>query len=107
MGKFARYFGARFGDRLVALENLEYGNALYLFEQDWEELTQISRAELIRRRDPAVHRIPHIRGWQSVIRKLVRKGRRLRLGRLRSFRFRVHIVANPCDEAKDWISKSI
>ena len=38
-GKFARYFGARFGNRVVALENLEYGNALYVFEENWEQLT--------------------------------------------------------------------
>jgi hypothetical protein len=72
-GKFARYFGAKFGNRLVALENLEYGNALYAFEEDWEQLTQLSRTDLIRRRDPSVHRIPHLPGWQSAIRKLVRK----------------------------------
>ncbi|API57991.1 hypothetical protein BSL82_00635 [Tardibacter chloracetimidivorans] len=71
-GRFARYFGAKFGDRLIALENLEYGNALYAFEEDWEQLTQPSRTELIRRRDPSVHRIPHVPGWQSAIRKLVR-----------------------------------
>lgn len=70
-GRFARHFGARFGERLVALENLEYGNALYLFEENWEQLTRFSRTELIRRRDASVHRIPHIRGWQSAIRKLV------------------------------------
>jgi len=71
-GKFARYFGAKFGDRLVALEKLEYGNALYLFEENWEQLTQLSRTEFIRRRDPSVHRVPHLPGWQSAIRKLVR-----------------------------------
>ena len=72
-GRFARYFGAKFGDRLIALENLEYGNALYVFEDSWEQLTQLSRTELIRRRDPSVHRIPHLPGWQSALRKLVRK----------------------------------
>ena len=71
-GRFARYFGARFGDRLIALENLEYGNALYVFEENWEQLTQLSRTELIRRRDPSVHRIPHLPGWHSALRKLAR-----------------------------------
>ena len=33
------------------LENLEYGNALYVFEKDWERLSQLSRTELVRRRD--------------------------------------------------------
>ena len=33
-GRFFRYFGAKFGERLVVLENLEYGNALYMFEEN-------------------------------------------------------------------------
>ena len=70
-GKFSRYFGAKFGDRLVALESLEYGNAMYVFEENWEQLSQLSRSELIKRRDERVHRIPHISGWQSVIRKIL------------------------------------
>lgn len=71
-GRFSNYFGARFGKSLVALENLEYGNALYVFEENWEELSKLSRSDLVRRRDPQVHRIPHVSGWQSVIRKLLR-----------------------------------
>ena len=75
-GRFSRYFGARFGEQLVALENLEYGIALYVFEQNWTTLSQFSRTELIKRRDPAVHRVPHIQGWQSMIRKLLRDARK-------------------------------
>ncbi|WP_209346789.1 hypothetical protein [Pontixanthobacter sp. CEM42] len=74
-GKFARYFGARFGDKLLVLENLEYGNAMYLFEENWEELTKLRRTELIKRRDPKVHRLPHLPGWQSAIRELLRASR--------------------------------
>jgi hypothetical protein len=73
IGRFSNYFGVQFGHRLVALENLEYGNALYMFEENWEELSKLSRSELIRRRDPQVHRIPHLPGWQSAIRKLLRR----------------------------------
>lgn len=72
-GKFVRYFGVKFSGRLVALESLEYGNALYVFEENWEQLTQLSRTELIKRRDPSVHRLPHLPGWQSAIRKLVQQ----------------------------------
>jgi hypothetical protein len=72
-GRFSNYFGAKFGQRLVALENLEYGNALYVFDENWEGLSKLSRSELIRRRDPQVHRIPHLPGWQSAIRKLLRR----------------------------------
>ncbi|MDN3644647.1 hypothetical protein QWY75_00345 [Pontixanthobacter aestiaquae] len=74
-GKFIRYFGARFGEKLLVLENLEYGNAMYLFEENWEELTKLSRTELIKRRDPKVHRLPHLPGWQSAIRELLRASR--------------------------------
>lgn len=71
-GNFARYFGAKFGEKLLVLENLDYGNALYVFEENWEELTKLSRTELIKRRDPGVHRLPHLPGWQSAIRQLLR-----------------------------------
>lgn len=70
-GRFARYFGAKFGHRFVVLENLEYGNALYVFTENWEQLTQLSQTELIKRRDPAVQRIPHVPGWRSALRKLI------------------------------------
>lgn len=70
-GKFARYFGAKFGDQLVVLENLEYGNALYVFTENWEQLSQLNRTELIKRRDPAVQRIPHVRGWRGALRRLI------------------------------------
>ena len=73
MGMFSSYFGARFGDRLVALENLEYGNALYAFKNDWQTMSQLSRTELMKRRDPSVIRVTHMKGWQSVIRKLLAK----------------------------------
>ena len=71
-GSFAAYFGAKFGDKLVALESLQYGNALYVFEEDWETLSQLSRTDLMRRRDPSVERIPHVAGWQSALRKKLR-----------------------------------
>ena len=72
-GSFARYFGVQFGADLVALENLEYGNALYVFEADWQRKSQLSRSELIRRRDLGVHRIPHVKGWQTLIRKILER----------------------------------
>lgn len=71
-GKFSSYFGAKFGEQFVALENLEYGNALFLFETEWERLSQLSRTELVKRRHGGVHRVPHIPGWQSIVRKLIR-----------------------------------
>ena len=33
-----RYFGAQFKDDLVVFENLEYGNAIYVMFENWEQL---------------------------------------------------------------------
>lgn len=74
-GRFSSYFGAMFGDKVVALENIEYGNALYVFETDWQRLTQLSRTELVKRRDRGVHRVQHRAGWQRVVRSLLRSAR--------------------------------
>ena len=76
-GRFSNYFGGRFGSERVALENLEFGNALYLLEKDWEELSQLSRTKLVKMREPRVTRVPHVRGWQSIVRKVLRSERRV------------------------------
>lgn len=46
-GGFSRYFGAKFADDLVVLENVEYGNAIYVMFEEWETLSQRSRTELL------------------------------------------------------------
>jgi hypothetical protein len=45
---FRRYFGAQFGEDLVAFENLEYGNALYVMFDKWQSLSQRSRLDLLK-----------------------------------------------------------
>lgn len=42
---FARYFGEKLRDDLVAFENLHYGNALYVMYEDWVTLSHRSRTE--------------------------------------------------------------
>jgi hypothetical protein len=35
------YFGAKFGENIVAFENIDYGNALYILFDNWQEISQI------------------------------------------------------------------
>ena len=46
-GGFRRYFGAKFSDDLVAFENMEYGNAVYVMRSDWESASRRTKQELI------------------------------------------------------------
>jgi hypothetical protein len=62
---FHRYFGARYADDLIAFENLEYGNALYIMFDDWRELSRRSRMELLASRDGRFERIIHRNGWKK------------------------------------------
>jgi hypothetical protein len=73
---FRRYFGARFSSDLIVLENVQYGNAIYVMGADWQELSQLSRTELLRRAEADFTRIPHVSGWQSRLRSEVAKRRR-------------------------------
>ena len=70
---FQRYFGARFADNLVAFENLEYGNAIYVMFDDWEELSKLTRLELLKnRRGAGFERIVHRSGWKDMLEKLIK-----------------------------------
>jgi hypothetical protein len=69
------YFGVKFSDRLIAFENLEYGNAIYLLFEDWQELSRLSRTELLQRPGNLFYRIKHRFGWQTKLAQIV-NGRR-------------------------------
>ncbi len=64
-GEFSRYFGFKFRDNLVALESLEYGNALYLMYEEWEVLSQRSRIELLADAHANYDRVVHTAGWEE------------------------------------------
>ncbi|MCK1315738.1 MULTISPECIES: hypothetical protein [unclassified Bradyrhizobium] len=68
---FLRYFGAQFGDNLVAFENLSYGNALYLMYEDWEELSRRSRIDLLKGPRDGFDRIEHRDGWEQRLETLL------------------------------------
>lgn len=62
---FRRYFGAQFAPDLVAFENLDYGNAIYVMFEDWAELSQKSRTELLAQHPDDIIRIPHTGQWKA------------------------------------------
>lgn len=70
---FRRYVGVKFRDNLVALENLNYGNALYLFYENWEALSQRTRLELLADRDAHFDRVVHTDGWQLRLNSLLQR----------------------------------
>ena len=65
---FQRYVGYLFSDNLVVFENVEYGNALYIMFDDWKELSQKSRIELLASERNFI-RIVHTKRWQWRVRE--------------------------------------
>lgn len=63
LGGFSDYVAYIFDDRgVVVLESVHYGNALYVLGEDWEELSKLTKAQIIRHQ-LAEHRIIHTKGW--------------------------------------------
>lgn len=68
---FLRYFGAKFGDNFVAFENVNYGNALYIMYEEWEEMSRRSRVDLLSGDPDKFDRIIHKDGWKDQLRAMV------------------------------------
>ena len=73
LGGFKRYFGAKFSDRLVVFENMEYGNAIYAMFADWENQSKKTRQELLAsgRQGKDFIRVPHWKGWKGKIKEII------------------------------------
>jgi len=65
-GLNSNYYGALFADDLVVFENLDYGNATYVLYRNWEQLSQLSRTDLLRG-DAEYDRLIHGNSWQNGI----------------------------------------
>jgi hypothetical protein len=81
-GSFGSYFGAIFADDLVVFENLQYGNALYVLYNDWQEVSKRSRLDLLNGTDANYDRFRHDEGWEArfvshMQLQLKRRGKRL------------------------------
>lgn len=66
-----RYFGAKYSENLVVFENLNYGNAIYVLFENWEELTRLSRTEIQRRPSDQYIRIKHTGNWQAKVERII------------------------------------
>jgi len=76
---FRRYFGALLEDDLVVFENIQYGNAIYVMYENWQELSQRSRIDLLSGRlGDRFDRVIHNEGWQTKVKLLVEARRQNR-----------------------------
>ena len=70
-----QYIGYKYKENLVALENFFYGNALYIFRENWQELTMKSRATLLSDYVGDFDRLVHSGKWKDkFIRILIAHG---------------------------------
>ncbi|WP_139194496.1 hypothetical protein [Roseovarius tolerans] len=77
-GGLHAYVGAKFADNLVVFENVRYGNALYVLYDDWEDVSQRSRLELLKGTDERFDRFVHTEGWEERFLELLRTKKRER-----------------------------
>jgi hypothetical protein len=77
-GGFDSYIGAKYADDLVVFENVQYGNALYILYDNWEDISKRSRIDLIQGTDANFDRLPHRIGWEEAFDKILRREKRKR-----------------------------
>jgi hypothetical protein len=76
---FLRYFGAKYSDNLIAFENLNYGNAVYVMYEKWEALSRRSRIDLLKGDMGGFDRVEHRKGWEGKLSALLKsKGAAIR-----------------------------
>jgi len=68
-----RYFGGLIKDDLVVFENIEYGNAIYIMFENWRELSQKTRTELLSGRfGRNFERVMHGKGWKGKVKAVIK-----------------------------------
>ena len=69
---FRRYFGAKIEENLIIFENMEYGNAIYILFDKWEEMSKRSRLELLSGKfGTDFFRVVHKDGWEETVRSYI------------------------------------
>ena len=63
-GMNSHYFGAKFGRNIVVFENIDYGNAVYILSDNWEEISKMSRIDIMKRHEKDYIRIIHKKNWE-------------------------------------------
>jgi hypothetical protein len=70
-----KYFGVKFSDNLVVFENLNYGNAIYVLFENWEELSRMSRTKIQTRPANEYIRIKHTSNWKQSLERIIARKR--------------------------------
>jgi hypothetical protein len=69
-----RYFGGLMHDNLVVFENIQYGNAIYIMFDNWKELSQRTRTELLSGRyGRNFERVMHGSGWKGKVKAIIKE----------------------------------
>lgn len=66
-----KYFGVKFSENLIVFENLNYGNAIYVLFENWEELSKMSRTEIQTRPAHEYIRIKHTPNWKQSLERII------------------------------------
>ncbi|RKP47850.1 hypothetical protein D7Z26_21785 [Cohnella endophytica] len=70
--KFSQYIGAMLKENLVLLENVRYGNAIYILFENWKQLSKLSRTELLNSNNRNFVRITHRGNWKNKVVNAIR-----------------------------------
>lgn len=63
VGGLNQYVGAVLDDDLVVFENVRKGNALYVLYEDWQQISKLSRRDILRSTDIKYDRFEHTARW--------------------------------------------
>ncbi len=76
VNNFQRYFGAKIDENLILFENTDYGNALYIMYENWEELSKKSRIELLSGRyGRDFDRVVHSGDWKEKTKAILKNNK--------------------------------
>lgn len=64
INSFERYIGLELPSGVIILENFNYGNAIFVFKENFESFSKMTRGELIKRKSSDTERIPHTQNWK-------------------------------------------
>lgn len=72
VGGYSGYLVFEFGQgNLYVFESIMYGNATYIFENEWEEVSKLTKKEIIENQ-LAVARIIHNQAWSREVNRYLR-----------------------------------
>lgn len=74
-GGFGGYFLAKVRDDCVIAEHLTPGNAIYIFDHRWPDLSRISRRRLVEEQPAGFRRLEHRGDWQGTIATVIDSAR--------------------------------